>query len=220
MEKNAQDKRNIEHYSVLWDGSEEWVLLERNEPPLSSGKKLYWPFNLSNPQDDVSELILGKALEKMQEKNVRIFSLKESLEDPLRDYCWKSGCHYTLITNNAFEVLVPDWSFFVKLVLAEKYLDFFEYLNYLDSRNLLSELFDKFKAPSSLIEATKKNDDRLLSFLKPFPEGLLGEKLSRSINKEKYWYYFAIPPNVSLDWIDSPSSIMGFYEMLSGKKEN
>jgi hypothetical protein len=220
MEKNAHDRRNIEHYDVLWNGSEEWVLLERNEPILSSGKKLYWPYNLSNPKDEVPELILVKALEKMEKENVRIFSLKESLEDPLRDYCWKSGCSYRLITNNAFEVLVKDWNFFIKLVLDVEYFDFFEYLNYLDSRKLLSELFEMFKAPNSIIEETKKNDNKLHSFLKPFPEGLLGEQLSKSIDREKYWYYFSIPPSVSLDWIDSPSSVMDFYEMLSGKSNN
>ncbi len=108
MDKNAHDKRDIEHYNVLWDGSEEWVLLERNESPLPSGQKLYWPYNLSNPQDEISELILVKALEKMQSENVRIFSLKENLDDPLRDYCWKNGFGYSLITNNAFEVLASS----------------------------------------------------------------------------------------------------------------
>jgi hypothetical protein len=140
MDKNAHDKRNLEHYRVLWDGSQEWVLLERNESLLSSGQKLYWPFNLSNPQDEVPELILIKALEKMQEENVRIFSLTKNLDDPLRDCCWKNGFHYSLITNNAFEVLVSDWSFFIKHVLSGKYFDFFEYLNYLNGRRLLSDL--------------------------------------------------------------------------------
>ena len=56
-------------------------------------------------------------------------------------------------------------------------------------------------------------------FLKHFPEGLLGKQLSNSIDREKHWYYFAIPPNVSLDWIDSPYTIIGFYEMLSGKNK-
>jgi hypothetical protein len=75
-----------------------------------------------------------------------------------------------------------------------------------------------FQAPSSIIEETKKNDNKLFLFLKHFPEGLLGKQLSNSIDREKHWYYFAIPPNVSLDWIESPFTIIGFYEMLSGKK--
>jgi hypothetical protein len=148
----------------------------------------------------------------MQKENVRIFTLKESLDDPLRDYRWKNRLGYSLIANNDFEVLASEWSIFTENVLLERYFDFLEYVNYLDRRRLFDELHNKFEASTPAIEDIKDHDNKLFSFLRPFPEGLLGEKFSKSVDKQKYWYYFSIPPNVSLDWLNSPSSIIGFYE--------
>ncbi len=216
IKKNSHDKWNIENYSIFWDGSERWVLLERNEPPLPSGQKLYWPYNLDNPNDLVHELLWVKAINKMLENNVKVISLTESLDDPIRDFCWKKGCHYYTIIET-FGELVPNWEHFAKKLLSEKYIDFFEYLFSLDGRSFLEELFEKFDVPQSIVDRVKHIDNKLKIFLTPYPTSIFGKEAIASMDKEKFWYYYVIPPYVTEDWIESPDNIKDIYNLIFGE---
>ncbi|MEP0868871.1 hypothetical protein NDA01_03545 [Trichocoleus desertorum AS-A10] len=171
----------------------------------AEGEKSFIIFNSQNPiESPAINWRYGLAVQsKMIEAGVRIISLNEKLEDPLREYCRQAGWSEETI-RGTFDYLIERWEVFVKKVISGTYRGRDDYLYDLGFKEYLEQLieFAGDAALSGIKERTYQLDVELKSMLQPSSVGSIwgAEFTNKTYSREKHWYYFMLPTYTAEAW--------------------
>lgn len=195
---------SLEDYQYLWDGSSPaWCLLETK--PRNQEENRFIIFNSQNPIESpaINRHYRLAVQSRMIEAGIRIISLDEQFEDPIRDYCRQTGWDEEMI-RGTFDYLLEQWEIFVKKVVSGTYWGRNDYLYDLGFRDYLERLIDFAgdAVPSGIRERMYQLDVKLQSVLEPFSMGSIwGAEFSNEVySREKHWYYFMVPTYTSEAW--------------------
>jgi hypothetical protein len=194
----------LEDYQYLWDGSSpSWCLLETKS--WAEGEKSFIIFNSQNPIESpvINWRYRLDLQNRMIEAGVKIISLDEKLEDPVREYCRQVGWSEH-ITRGTFDYLIEQWEVFVKKVVSGTYQGRDDYLYDLGFRDYLEQLieFAGDAISSGIRERMYQLDIELQSVLQPFSLGSIwGAEFTNEVySREKHWYYFMLPTYTAETW--------------------
>jgi hypothetical protein len=203
----------IEDYQYLWDGSSPaWCLLETKS--WAESEKSFIVFNSQNLIESpvINWRYWLDVQSRMIEAGVRIISLDEKLEDPVREYCRQVGWSEH-ITHGTFDYLIEQWEVFVKKVVSGTYRGRNDYLYDLGFREYLEQLieFAGDAVPSGIRERMYQLDIELQSVLQPFSlVSIWGAEFSNEVySREKHWYYFMLPTYTAETWEKEVRAIRG-----------
>jgi hypothetical protein len=203
----------LEDYRYFWDGtSPGWCLLETKS--WVEGEKRFIVFNFQNPIEYpfVNWRYSLDVQSKMIEAEVRIISLDEKLEDPVRDYCRQAGWGEGII-HGTFDYLIERWEVFVQTVVSGTYRGRNDYLHDLGFREYLEQLIEVASdaAPSGTKERMYQLDIELKSVLQPSSVGSIwGAEFTNEVySREKHWYYFMLPTYTAKVWEKEVRTIRG-----------
>ncbi|MBD2122460.1 hypothetical protein [Trichocoleus sp. FACHB-262] len=195
---------SLEDYQYLWDGSSPtWCLLETK--PWNQEENRFIIFNSQNPIESpaINWRYKLAVQSKMIEAGIRIISLDEQLEDPVREYCRQEGRDEEMI-RRTFDYLIERWEIFVKKVLSGTYRGRDDYLYDLGFRSYLEQLieFAGDMTPSSIKKQMYQLDSELKTILQPSSVGSIwgAEFTNELYSREKHWYYFMLPTYTAEVW--------------------
>ena len=195
---------SLKGYQYLWDGSSPaWCLLEIKF--WDEGEKSFIIFNSQNPIESpaINWRYRLAIQSKMFEAGIRIISLDERLEDPIREYCRQAGWNEEII-RGTFNYLIEQWESFVKKVTSGIYRGRDDYLYDLGFRNYLEQLieFAGDATPLGLKEQMDQLDVELKTTLQPSSIGSIwgAEFTNETYSREKHWYYFMLPTYAAEAW--------------------
>lgn len=137
----------------------------------------------------------GNSTAKLTESN-------KAMSDPVRKYLHDSGCG-DYIVSGGLAGLVEAWEQVVEAVAQGYHLGLDDYLNDLDTRQLLAEVWDVVPPAEQqrwqprLDEA----DARIQSFLQPVEQCLWGDEVAdeEGWTREENWWYYNFPANAGAD---------------------
>lgn len=124
------------------------------------------------------------------------------MSDPVRDYLQDRGCGEHIV-RGGLAGLVEAWEQIVEAVAAGYSLDLDDYLNDLDTRQLLAEVWAvaPLSAQPELQTRVKESDAQLKSLLQPVEECLWGDEVAavEGWTREENWWYYGFPRNAGTD---------------------
>lgn len=135
--------------------------------------------------------------------HVPILSFEYHLTDPVQDYCWRAGYSYPVIIGT-YTYLLAQWETVVESVLTGDIPCFYDYVNAMDGRKILDQLFaiPNGKIPVSVRIRVTTADARLRSSLVPSSVCIWGAEQAETYgySPETHWYYYTIPVHAPPDW--------------------
>ena len=124
------------------------------------------------------------------------------MKDPIRNYLKNRGCAEHII-RGGLQGLVEMWETIVSEVSHGYDLTFDDYLNDMDTRQLLEEVkpLATTAADKSLIRKLGRIDAMMRTLIEPTKQALWGEQTAQEHNwsRATHWWYFAKPKYLGPD---------------------
>ena len=197
---------DVNTYSFLWEkGGSQFCLLECTN---SQGTRYYQIYNPEDPADIVifkpeHRHMRQVVIEKMLASNVKIISLDDKLDDPMRDFIRRQGWAPHIL-RNGLDYLILRWGKIVSNVVDGKPQYYYDYLNDMDTRRILGEILDRFpnEIKSEDVQRVQDLDANIRKVLVPTKSCIWGENTAqkRNYTADIHWYYYHYPPVIDNSW--------------------